>query len=83
MISLREVAEAFNPGNWGWGRRRRSLPAVLRDDATYAATKRAVITITRSEANSLLAVSKRGDICLRYVCTQTHLLDNAAMPCFG
>lgn len=37
---------------------------MLRDDATYAATKRAVITITRSEANSLLAVSKRGDICL-------------------
>lgn len=78
IATSREAAEAFNPGNWGWGRRRRSLAITnLRADSpkTIAektvAQKRAVITVTRAQASSLLAmskgISKRGSICLRYV----------------
>ena len=66
----REVAEAFNPGNWGWGRRRRSLPLIAQSSLNAEKTiaeKRAVITVSRAQANDLLSYSKRGDLCLRWV----------------
>jgi len=58
---VEELAESpVNPGNWGWGRRKRSL--ALR---TTSSSKSSSIRLTRSEASNLLSSSlvKRGSAC--------------------
>jgi len=66
----REIAESdLNPGNWGWGRRKRSALITAGGNrptlSTVLQKRKEMITITKDQANQLLNLQARGSVCFR------------------